>query len=100
MDEDFPLAQLTEADLDGETLRSLLRDWLECTEVLEITVKGGATQRAQSALQTLPELVELLQRGELRGVQVRYRWNGQEWLDTLLRAGQGVRVVRTSSGPS
>jgi hypothetical protein len=35
------------------------------------------------------------QRGELRGIQVRYRWNGAEWLDTLLGLDSVVRIVRT-----
>ena len=95
MDSALPLAELTQADLDEDTLQVLLRDWLESTHVLEVTVKGGATRRAQSAPQTLPELVEQLQRGELRGIQVRYRWNGAEWLDTLLGLDSVVRIVRT-----
>lgn len=98
MDEDLSLAPLTQADLDEETLQALLRDWLESTQVLEVTIKGGATLRAQSANQSLPELVAKVQCGELRGVQVRYRWNGKGWLDTLLRSGPLVRIVRTDLG--
>ena len=47
MDNILPLAELTQADLDEETLQALLRDWQESTQVLEVTVKGGATRRAQ-----------------------------------------------------
>lgn len=94
MDSALPLAELTQADLDEETLQALLRDWQESTQVLEVTVKGGATRRAQSAPQALPELVEQLQMGELRGIQVRYRWNGAEWLDTLLGLDSVVRIIR------
>jgi hypothetical protein len=46
MDNILPLAELTQADLDEETLKALLRDWLESTHVLDVAVKGGATRRA------------------------------------------------------
>ena len=42
----------------------------------------------------LRQAVAALQDGRLRGVQVRYEWQGRQWLDTLLRSQEGLRLVR------
>lgn len=88
--------ELTQADLDSETLQQLLQDLGQLTEILEVSVKGGGTQRAQTSHRDLAELAVKLEAGELRGVQVRYLWQGQHWLDTLMRTPTGVRIIRTA----
>lgn len=99
MTEEPELAELTRSALDAETLQALLEDLTSLTDILEVTTKGAELQRADKTTLTLWQAVEALQAGELRGVQVRYHWRGEEWLDTLLRVPGGTRIVRIKAEP-
>ena len=91
-----PLAQLTTADLDPTTLAALFADLRAYTEVVEVQVKGGATAYAGNA--GLDQAESQLLAGVVRAIQVRYRWQGQAWMDTLMRLGDGrLRIVRCSA---
>lgn len=92
MNEPIPLAQLTTADLDEATLASLFADIATLTTVDEVLVKGAETAYAGSA--GLEQARQLLVAGA-RGMQIRYRWNGEAWWDTLVRTPAGIRLVRT-----
>ncbi|MFA5506664.1 MAG: hypothetical protein WC314_03385 [Vulcanimicrobiota bacterium] len=92
---DLNFPELSQAVLDPPTLQALLRDLTTQTRVLSVTVKGGEQHHAQAADSSLSQAVESLLRGEIRGVQVRYLWQDREWLDTLLRCAEGIRIVRS-----
>ena len=88
------LPDLTQAYLDGETLRALVDDLNNLTQILEVITKGGEFSMAGKTSLPLGEAVEALQHGQIRGVQVRYLWQQEEWMDTLLRGPAGIRIVR------
>jgi len=88
------LADLHEALLDAPTLDRLFDDIAAATELLEVTIKGGRLQRAGDAPVQLEAARALLASGAARGVQIRYRFEGAEWWDTLLTVSEGVRLVR------
>jgi len=89
------LPELTEGVLDEPTLERLFEDLAACTEVLGILVKTAEHDRAAGAASpSLAEAREALRRRTVRGVQIRYRYQGAEWCDTLLAAPAGVRIVR------
>lgn len=88
----IPLARLTTADLDPATLDALFADIAALTTVDEVLVKGAATAYAGSA--GLAEGRRLLEAGA-RGLQIRYRWQGEAWWDTLVRTPNGIRLVRS-----
>jgi len=79
--------------LDDRTVLALLDDLAAEAQILEILTKGGPQLRAAGAAR-LDEAFDALVDGSVRGVQVRYRHDGQEWWDTLLRAPGGFRLVR------
>lgn len=89
---DAPLAQLTSADLDPAALEALFADLAALTEIEAVQVKGTATAYAGAA--GLDEARRQLAAGA-RGIQIRYRWRGEAWWDTLIRTPAGVRLVRT-----
>jgi len=89
-----PLPDLQEAALDADTLAALVRDLETQTRILDVIVKGGAVQRADTSPTTLSGSVAQLLNGQVRGVQVRYEHAGSEWRDTLMRRDGGVRLVR------
>ncbi|MBN1205954.1 MAG: hypothetical protein JXB05_13640 [Myxococcaceae bacterium] len=89
-----PLPQLQETLLDAETLARLVSDIQNLTVVDEVLLKGGAAAMASSQPLSFAQAVEALQQGRALGLQVRYRYQGKRWWDTLLRAPGGVRLVR------
>jgi hypothetical protein len=91
---DVPLADLQDAILEPETLRQLLFDIETQAQLIEIRVKGGATAQASAGVRTLSAARSLLESGGVLGVQLRYRWRGFEWWDTLMRSAAGIRLVR------
>ena len=88
------LPELTEAVLDEATLDQLFLDIAACTRLLEVTVKLHPTSFAPQERVTLADARALIAARAVRGVQVRYLYDGGEWCDTLIVGGQGVRVVR------
>ena len=89
---DFP--PLREGLIDGAGLAALFADLTCCTEVLEALEKGAPTARAASGTRGLGALLTGLLEGTVRAAQVRYRFQGQLWSDTILRTPAAFRVVR------
>lgn len=98
---EIELPQLQQAVLDELMLEQLFFDIASVGEQIEVSFKGGPLQHAtppsdpgQGLLQARKALVE----GTALGVQLRYSYRGQRWLDTLLRGPGGVRLVRMEAG--
>ncbi len=89
-----PLPVLHTADLDPATFAALFDDLERCAEVLDVLVKGDAGRHASDVPVALRDAQSMLAAGLVRGVQIRYRWEGAEWRDTLLRLPTAIRVVR------
>lgn len=94
------LPELNQSVFDEAMLWQVAEDIATLTEVMDVQVKGGAERYAERG----PDFrgaVGALARREVRGLQVHYRWDGVEWVDTLLLAGgDGFRIVRTSLPPA
>jgi hypothetical protein len=88
------VTELYESLLDDAALGALFDDYGGQIELLEVLAKGGAELRAMSLGGRLDEARDALVTGAVRGLQVRYRWDGGEWWDTLLRSPRGVKLVR------
>ncbi len=85
---------LQRAHLDDDTLAALVADISGLTRILAIQVKGGTQEHGDAAGASLDMAVADLRAGAIRGVQIRYVWQDQEWCDTLIADGRGVRLVR------
>jgi hypothetical protein len=88
------MPELTQSELDGETLAALVQDLTSQTQILEVITKGGECARADKTRLTVAEAVTALCGGAVRGVQIRYLWQGAEWLDTLMSNQGKIRIVR------
>ncbi|MFT5679879.1 MAG: hypothetical protein ACI8RZ_000784 [Myxococcota bacterium] len=88
------LPEVNQELVDAETLGALFRDIGACAKVLEVILKGAPAARAQASRPTLQEAHDLLLSGGVRGVQIRYTHEGEEWWDTLLAMRSGFRLVR------
>jgi len=86
------MSPLTTADLDPATLAALFADLEELTEIDEVLIKGTASSHAGVA--GLAQARLALDSGA-RAIQIRYRWAGKAWLDTLMQTPNGIRLVRS-----
>lgn len=89
-----PVPPMWQADLDAAALRQLFADLGSAAEVLSVHGKAGSGRYASAEPLALETAHELLASGGIAGVQLRYRYDGSEWADTLLRTPGGFRLVR------
>lgn len=90
----FSPANLHAAELDQPTIEQLFRDLAEYTEVLDITAKQRTGAYADAQKLSLADARDILLSRSARGVQIRYRWEGDEWWDTILVTPSAWRIVR------
>lgn len=89
---ELELPDLEQGELDEATLRALAGDIRDHAELIEVRVKGAARSRGQET--SLDQGVRDLVQGRVRGLQLVYHFDGQTWMDTVLQAPGGFRVVR------
>ena len=88
------LEPLYAGELDGALFEDYLADLEELTDVQQILVKEGPEAHADGAPLSLDQARMLLLTGSVRGVQLRYRHEGVEWIDTLVRGPETIRLLR------
>lgn len=100
-DSEPPVAELMQGDLDGARREQYFDDLARCTEVREVLVRHRPGEQVGDGGGTTLEMArEDVARGAVSGVQVRYLYDGIEWLDTLLVRGGGGRLVRMQVSPT
>lgn len=97
---DVPLPPLHIADIDGETVRELFLDVESLGEHLEIVIKHSSEGHVdRGPCTSLTDAITQLLLGTALGVQLRYRFQGADWWDTLMRTAEGFRLVRIQHRP-
>ena len=94
-----PLVPLQEALLDAAMLGQLCFDLGQAAELVAILDRGarGAAPTPRPATRDGLERVRAeLVAGTLAAVQLRYRFAGEEWWDTVTRVPAGFRLLRIS----
>ncbi len=89
-----PVPLLVEGTIDSTTLRQLFADLTTAATVLSVREKGDSRGYADQAELSPPAALDRLLSGATRAVQLRYRFDGYEWTDTVLAAPPGFRVLR------
>ncbi len=87
------LPELQQATLDDETLDAYFRDLQECAEIYAVIPKLNSGYVAPTAIE-LWDGKSLLSSGQVCGLQIRYRYQGAEWWDTLMVRDGVVRMTR------
>lgn len=90
---DPPLPDLEDGLLDDGGLTALAADLTALSTDIEVRCKGVGVY-SQPA--TLDDAVTALREGAVAAVQVSYRYDGRRWIDTIMRAPSGYRVVRVA----
>lgn len=89
-----PLPALWDKLLDLQTLDQYFQDLAKHAQIISIQEKHAATEYVQEGTLDLTAAREKVMAGVTRAVQIRYRFDDQEWCDTLLRQPTGVKLVR------
>lgn len=93
MSDSKKLPELQQSILDPETVRALFADLKACTEVLAVMPKAGPGYVTPEDI-GLDEGEALLNEGKLRGLQIRYHYQGEEWWDTLIQRDGQIHITR------
>ncbi|RME68455.1 MAG: hypothetical protein D6781_10970 [Verrucomicrobia bacterium] len=89
------LPQLQQASLDPTTVEALFHDLATCTQILAIVPKTASRTHVEPRSIDLASARAGLADGTFRAIQIRYRYDGREWCDTLMRGPDGgPRIVR------
>jgi hypothetical protein len=88
------LPSLQQAELAWTKVHELLDDLHALVQVLEVRLKGVVDGHAEATTVDLATARNALAAGTALAVQVRYLHRGRPWCDTLVRSGEGVRLVR------
>jgi hypothetical protein len=92
-DEPKPLPELHQTVLTPETLADLVTDLKACAKILVVMPKAGPGYVAPKEID-LDEGAKLLESGQLRGLQIRYRYQNEEWWDTLINRDGNISITR------
>ncbi|MCO5167419.1 MAG: hypothetical protein M9894_13815 [Planctomycetes bacterium] len=89
------LPEVLEGALDAPALEALMDDIAATGGLLAVVVRAGRQAAPPRGPSALPEVRAALLEGRVPGAQLRYRFEGREWWDTVMAAGPGRwRVVR------
>lgn len=88
------LPDLHEAMLDEAGVRALFGDLAAAATIDEVRCKQGRDRRADPATHSLDAALEALLARQVLGVQIRYRYEGEAWCDTVIATAAGHKVVR------
>ncbi|MBX9579414.1 MAG: hypothetical protein K2X87_03825 [Gemmataceae bacterium] len=85
---------MVEGLIDPPTLNRLFADLESAAVVTGVREKGGPAEFAGVGELPPTAALERLLARTARAVQIRYRFDGHEWTDTVLAVPGGFRVVR------
>ena len=89
-------AAVLEADLPEPLVGELFAQLEGAAQIHEVRVQERRERfSAELARSQLAELRSALVEGRLRALQIRYRHEESEWVDTLLYRPQAIRLIRT-----
>lgn len=91
---DPPLPTVYEAMLTPERLAELLADLEVHAGEVDVRVRAVQETHSDSGRPELSIVGALLDQATGTSVQIRYRFDGKLWCDSILHTAQGYRLVR------
>lgn len=89
-----PLPAIWDKLLDPATLDQYFKDLAAHAEMISVQEKQSPTEYVHENTMDLPVARERIFSGNACAVQLRYRYDGQEWCDTLMHQASGVKLIR------
>lgn len=93
------VADLFMSVVELDMLRQILTDVRDHAEVLSVGLKSDPRALSGEPHTDLTQAQSWLEDGSLRGLQLRYRFQGEIWFDTLLRlpSGTAFKLIRNKA---
>jgi hypothetical protein len=93
-----PTAPIHEVLLDDATVAQLFFDVAHAAELIAVVEKGAGARRADAVQgpAALDAAHDAFVARRIGAVQLRYRFAGEEWWDTLTHTAAGIRLIRIS----
>lgn len=88
------LPPLWQANFTDETLDQYFVDLASSAEGISVQAKADPRKYSSGDPLTLNVAHDRLKAGDIRGIQIHYRYDNREWTDTLIRLPDGYRLVR------
>ncbi len=85
-----PLPELLQAEWGRDQVMALFQDLRDGAEVKHVQVRTSSSDRAAS----LAEALQLFISGEATAIQVRYNYDDQYWIDTILPGDPTIKILR------
>lgn len=89
-----PPPSMCDAWLTVEQVGELFDDLAGCTEILAVQIKANRSDPAGTDQTRLSKAHQQIVAGEVRGVQIRYRYQYGEWCDTIMNIQGRFRLIR------
>jgi hypothetical protein len=86
--------KLLRTRLDDAGLDAHLAALAGQAQAIELRVKGAAGSHSDAATDTLDVVGARLRAGEVVAIQIRFFQDDAWWIDTVMRAKDGYRLVR------
>ncbi|MGI9473665.1 MAG: hypothetical protein ACR2NZ_19135 [Rubripirellula sp.] len=90
-----PPQEVYHDDWSLEQVGQLFLDLAAGAEVEHVQIRLSADRPSADQRVTLQDASDAFHRGEATAIQIRYRFEGQVWCDTLMVRPTEVRIVRT-----
>jgi hypothetical protein len=89
-----PPPPMCDAWLDEAALTELFDDLAGCTEIIRVQLKADPRTQVSNVEVSLELARELVRSRQVRGAQIRYRFQHHEWCDTIICMPDRYRLVR------
>ena len=89
-----PIPEMREMVFDEEQVASFMDDLKNLTQIESIQTKGGKSLHADESQINLDDAFTALKKGEIRGIQIRYRHNGFDWTDSVFIVANDYKIIR------
>ncbi len=87
--------QMFEASWQKSQIEQLFKDLSLGADIEHVQVRTSETGAKSDRPVTLDQAEQLFREGSAKAIQIRYRFEGQTWCDTLMVHSDMVRIVRT-----
>ena len=92
---------MREASLSSEQVSALFSDILQLGTEIQLMQRSAGARRVEAANVIDSDRLELAKTALLSGavprLQIRYRWQNQQWIDTLKRDADRFHIVHKAS---
>ncbi|MFG0331318.1 MAG: hypothetical protein ACF8PN_15635 [Phycisphaerales bacterium] len=87
------------AELDANDLAALQRDLDAHVDIESVRIRAGGRDERLDGEDRLDRVIVAIGSGEAVAAQIRYRFDGARWCDTLMCRGGAIRLVRMRNPP-